>query len=74
MLEQKIFLKHKCDERCKMRIGPGNSEKAFQFCKLHTAIDTPYPTRHFYIPIKYQYQKTTLEVLEDIGIYIHSSN
>ena len=41
MLEQKIFLKHKCDERCKMRIGPVNSEKYFRFRKLHAVRESP---------------------------------
>ena len=35
MIEQKIFKTHKCDERYKIRIGPGNSEKYFQCRKLH---------------------------------------
>ena len=64
------ILQQKFDERCKMIIGPGNSKKFFQCRKLHSVRDSPYPTRHCYIPIIYQYQKTILEVLEDIGIYI----
>ena len=60
------ILKHKCDKRCKMRIGPGNSEKYFQCRKLHAIRDIPDPTLHCYIPIKYQFQKTPLEVLEDM--------
>ena len=55
-----------------MIIGPSNSEKDFQCCKLHYVRDSLDPTRHWYIPIKYKLQKTTLEVLKDIGVYIPS--
>ena len=57
-----------------MRIGPGNWKKHFQCRNLHDVRDIPDPTQHFYIPIKYQLQKTTVEVLEDIVMYIPSSN
>ena len=67
------ILTHKCDERCKMRVGHGDSEKDFRCRKLHNVRDTPDPTKHCLIPIGIKFQKTTLEVLEDIGIFIPSS-
>ena len=67
------ILTHKCDEHCKMRVGPGDSEKYFRCRKLHNVRDTPDPTKHCLIPIGIKFQKTTLEVLEDIGIFIPSS-
>ena len=46
------ILKHKSDERCKIIIGPSNSDKKFQYRKLHAVRNSSYPTRHLYIPIK----------------------
>jgi len=67
----KIILEHNvCDDRCKMRIGPGNSEKDFKCRKLHPVKDSPDPTKYCYVPIKYQFQKTTLDILEELGIFI----
>ena len=45
-------LTHKCDERCKMRVGPGDSEKDFRCRKLHNVKDTPDRTKHCHIPIR----------------------
>ena len=63
------ILKHRCDERCRIRVGSGNSEKDFQCRKMHSVKDSPDPTKHCYIPIQYKFQKTTKDVLKEIGIF-----
>ena len=63
------ILRHKCDDRCKIHIGPGNSVKDFACRKMHSVRDCPDHNRHSYVPIKYKFQKTTLDLLQDIGMY-----
>ena len=63
------ILVHKCNERCKIRIGTGNTDKDFKCRKIHPVLGNPDPTKHSYISINTKYQKATLDVLEDIDIY-----
>ena len=64
------ILVHKCDERCRIRIGPGNTEKDFMCRKrIHPVRGNSDPTKHSYVSIKTKYQKATLDVLKDIDLY-----
>ena len=65
----KTILWHKYNERCKIRIGPGNTDKDFRCRKIHPVIGSSDPTQHTYISINTKYQKATLDILEDIGIH-----
>ena len=65
----KTILVHNCNERCKIRIGPGNTDKDFRCRKIHPVLGSSDPTQHTYISINTKFQKATLDVLEDIGIY-----
>ena len=62
-------LRHHCDERCKMRIGPGNAAKDFKCRKNHAVKNSPDPTKHNFVPIRYKFDQTTLDILRYIGMY-----
>ena len=64
------ILRHNCNKRCKMRVSVGKGDKYFRCRKMHSVKDSPDPTRHNYVPIKHKYQKATLDILKEIGIYI----
>ena len=63
------YLVHRCNDRCLMIIGPGDSAKDFKCQKMHSVNDSPDPTSHNLVPITYKYQQTTLDILESIGMY-----
>ena len=63
------ILVHRCNERCKIRIGPGNTEKYFMCRKIHPVRGNPNPTKHSYVSINTKFQKATLEILESIGLH-----
>jgi hypothetical protein len=44
-----LILKHKCDNRCKMRVGPGDGEENFRCREMHVVKDSPNPTKHNYV-------------------------
>lgn len=62
------ILIYKCNERFKIRIGPGNTEIDFKCRKIHPVCGNPDPTKHSYVSIKVNYQKETLNILETFGI------
>ena len=64
-----IVLRHHCDERCKIRIGTGNTEKDFKCRKNHAVKNSPDPTKHNFVPIEYKFEQATLDILQDIGMY-----
>ena len=35
---------------------------------MHSVKDSPDPTRHNYVPIKYHFKDTTLGIMQDIGM------
>ena len=63
------ILVHRCNKRCKIRIGPGNTDKDFKCRKIHPVRGNPDPTKHSYILINTKYDKSTLEILGSVGIY-----
>ena len=65
------ILRHNCNKRCKMRVSVGRGDKDFRCRKIHSVKDSPDPTRHNYVRIKHKYQKATLDILKEIGIYIY---
>ena len=65
-----IILRHVCDDRCKMRVNVGKGDKDFRCRKMHSVKDSPNPNQHNYVPIKHKYQKATLDILKEVGIYI----
>ena len=64
-----VILRHNCDERCKVRVGEGEGPENFRCRKMNSVKDSPDPTCHNYIQFNHKYQESTLEVLEEIGIY-----
>ena len=68
------ILTHKCDDRCLMRVGDGDRPENFKCRKLHPVKDSPDPTKHNYVKIPYKFQKHTIEILEEIGMYTPSTN
>ena len=51
------ILRNNCDERCKIRVGPGHSEDNFKCRKLNPVCDSPDPTIHSYVQMQYKFQK-----------------
>eukprot|EP00957_Ditylum_brightwellii_P153847 11710272-Ditylum_brightwellii.AAC.1 len=64
-----IILHHNCDDRCKMRIGPGDSPENCCCRKMNSVWNSPDTTCYNYIPFKYKYEQSTLDVLEEIGMH-----
>lgn len=64
-----IVLPHVCDQRCKVRIGSGDTEDDKRCRKQHPVKDSPDPSSHNYIPFNFKFQDHTLEILEQIGLY-----
>ena len=63
------ILSHKCNARCMMRIGPGNTAKDFKCRKIHPVWDNPDPTKHNFVPCGSALQDTTMKILSDISLY-----
>ena len=64
-----VFLRHKCDKRCEMRIGTGIGKENFRCRKPHAVKDSPDSTCHHYVSFNHKFQPSTLEVMEEIGMY-----
>lgn len=64
------FLNHKCNDRCLMRIGPGDGPENFRCRKMHSYKDNPDPTKHSYVPFNIKFQDTTLKIFEELELYI----
>ena len=71
-LANKILV-HWCNNRCKIRIGDGDSDANFQCYKIHAVKGTTDPTNHAYIPVVTKYQQETLKLLLQIGFYNNSA-
>ncbi|MDB4430361.1 hypothetical protein N9140_00205, partial [bacterium] len=69
-----VILRHNCDDRCKIRVGPGESENDFRCRKLHAVRDSTDCTTQSYITIPHEYKESTLEVLEDMGLFVPASD
>ena len=65
-----VILLHKCDERCLVRVGEGDDPSSFRCRKMNSVWDSPDTTCHNYLPFKLTYKSSTLEVLEQIGLYV----
>ena len=68
------ILRHHCNERCKMRVNVGKGDRDFRCRKMHSVKDCPDPTKHNYVPVKHKYQKATLDILKEVGIFIPIEN
>ena len=64
------ILRHACDECCKRRVKADGKETDCWGRKMHSVRDTPDPTRHCYIPVPHGFQKATIEVLKETGMFI----
>ena len=68
------ILRHRFDDSFLMRIGPGDSPENFKCGKLHAVRDSPDPTKHIYVLIEYRFQKSILDILADVRLYILLEN
>ena len=57
-----------------MRVNVGEGDKDFRCRKMHSVKDSPDPSQHNYVPMKHNYQKTTLDILEEVGIFLPNRN
>ena len=60
----------RCNERCRIRICPGNSENDFRCRKVHAVLGNSDPTKHVYIKFFSTYQPVTMDILTKIGLYV----
>ena len=61
---------HRCNERCRIRIGPGNSENDFRCRKIHSVLGSSDPTKHVYMKIVSTYHPIAMDILTKIGLYV----
>ncbi len=61
-------LKHTCEPRFLMKIGPGEGPQDYRCRKPHTFKDTPDPTSHQYIKIPCNLSDASKEILTCAGI------
>ena len=68
------ILKHVCNKRCYIRVGAGDGPENYRCRKMHSVKASPDTTRHNYISFRHEYQQASLDVLEEIGMYMPISN
>ena len=61
-------LKHTCEPRCLMKIGPGDGPENYRCRKPHAFKDNPDPTSHQYIKIPCNLSDASKEILTRAGI------
>ena len=57
------ILSYKCDARCLMRIGPGDTPENFKCRKIHPVKDSPNSTKHNNVPIGNKLEDATIKIL-----------
>ena len=68
--EVKRYLSHKCNPRClrRIQIKPGDGPECFRCRKPHPLRDSPDPTTHQYIKMKFPFYQSCIDALERCGI------
>ena len=62
------YLSHHCGPRCLIRIGPGDGPENFRCKKIHPVRDSPNPTEHQFIQMKFPYSPGCIDALEKCGL------
>ena len=56
------LLQHRCNQRCQKKVGTGSDETVCR--KLHSVRDSPDCSTHQFIPMKFPFSKSCIDVLE----------
>ena len=62
------ILTHKCDDRCKIRVGSSGTLEDFRCRKKHPVFDSVDPLSDDYIPINHKWSDPCLVILEECGL------
>lgn len=63
-----MLLAHRCNDRCKRRVGEGDGPENFKCRKLHNVRDTPDCGSHQFIDMPHPFKQEFNEMMEDIGM------